>query len=368
MAESPQPVTPSGRLSRSALARIGESTARQESIFGGTPRIDMGPGESTVQGPADSFWIRIDAVGTNGQYAATEVARAFGQPLGTLDQPPGDARTWTLTDNPVYEANLSTAVKAGEIHRAWNSGSQGTIEFDAGGSGSQPTPPTPADCATCFQYLCFNDGVLSYFDGNGNLIPVPTTCVNPFFNAAGCLTCNFYHGSTWNMPKQFHATLFTPNCAVTNGLVVQMNWNGPPGPGLDGCSWSGTVCAKSLDCSGKYDPRYPTCDCYVSLTVSIAAYGDFPGDRNSFQIYITLSERYGDGAPCTNGPGSVGGSFANIGVFSGSQPCPQPIPFTTGPLLLYDGDGNIQNDFVAASSEPDCWTGCTGPITAVFST
>jgi hypothetical protein len=233
VAESPTPLLPNGRLSRSGLQQVGESTARQESIFGGMPRLSMTGGESTIQGPADSFWIRIDAVGTNGQYAATEVARATGQALGTPDQPPGDARTWTLTDNPVYEINLSTAVQVGERHRAWNSGQQGTIEFDASGEGV--TPPL-GPCVQVVTGVCI--------DGSGNLIvekrnvclPIGSTISDPICTtnpncdllcpsgvSPGCCPSPPSGGG---IPTTLHLTLFSTACPLVNGLVLALNYTG----------------------------------------------------------------------------------------------------------------------------------------------
>lgn len=130
MAESVNPIRPDGKLSRSAMDSLGESTSRQESIFGGQPRINIGPGESIVQGPAESFWIKITVVGGAecvGGYSATEVARKSFPVCDYIAE--GDARKWEVGGNPAYEVNRRADVPVGKIVRAWASAVFGQIEF-----------------------------------------------------------------------------------------------------------------------------------------------------------------------------------------------------------------------------------------------
>lgn len=318
MAESPQPVTPSGRLSRSALARIGESTARQESIFGGTPRIDMGPGESTVQGPADSFWIRIDAVGTNGQYAATEVARAFGQPLGTLDQPPGDARTWMLTDNPVFEANLSTAVKVGEIHRAWNSGQQGTIEFDATGGGGGS-----GNCGSCLCVVKNSLGYVTdiqYTDPSGNVFTVPVCPTTPCAAlAAVCPSIPAAYSLAFPGVTGIFSTYFSP---VLDGCI------------RDGLQSPLTMSYNSVSCLWQYTTVWcvePVHSTPIYLQESVI----YDSVNNRFVAGVALASPGGSVFPLLN---PTGGNSANVvyALASGSWSCLGPNTLTLSLPDSYD--------------------------------
>lgn len=93
-------------------------------------RINIGSGQSTLQGDPESVWIKITAVGGAdcvGGYSATEVSR-HGFPICN-DIPEGDSRTWEVGGNPAWEVNKRTDVPIGAIVRAYRSAVPGQMDF-----------------------------------------------------------------------------------------------------------------------------------------------------------------------------------------------------------------------------------------------